>query len=181
MVITIAESKSKATVNQRQKLQNWCDNSWPDVYRYVYYRVQNREEAEDVTQETYARALKKFASRGKLPSQGYLKTIALNLIRDRWRRQQVQGVTVSLEDVFLLRESDEEAAVNRNVIRILMEQLSEEQRTVLQLRIIEGYSRAETALRMGKSEDAVRGLQYRAVQALRSLMVKHSEEVNKHD
>lgn len=153
-------------------LRLWCERTWPDLYRYIYHRVQNREEAEDTTQETYARALARFSFPGDPPDLRYLKTVALNLIRDNWRRRKTRGIQVALEHTLLLRESDEEAAVNRALVRELMEQLSEEHRTVLELRIVAGYSRAETARRMGRSEDAVRGLQYRAVQALRSLMLK---------
>lgn len=176
-MLDIISSKSKDTENQQWALQQWCNTTWPDLYKYIYYRVQNREEAEDVTQETYVRAFAKFSSPDNLPTPGYLKTIALNLIRDDWRRQKVRGVQVPLEEVLLSCESNEEATINKKAMRDLMEQLPEDQRRVLQLRIIEGYSRAETAERMAKSEDAVRGLQYRAVQALRNLMLKHFEEV----
>ncbi len=176
-MLDIISSKSKNTENQQWALQQWCNTTWPDLYKYIYYRVQNREEAEDVTQETYVRAFAKFSSPDNLPTPGYLKTIALNLIRDDWRRQKARGVQVPLEEVLLSCESNEEATINKKAMRDLMGQLPEDQHRVLQLRIIEGYSRAETAERMAKSEDAVRGLQYRAVQVLRNLMLKHFEEV----
>lgn len=162
--------KVNRSKEEEEKLQKWCQKTWPKLYNYLYYRVQNREEAEDLTQEIYARALTKFTFTQELPTLGYLKTIALNLVRDRWRRQKVQGVQVDLEDRFLSCQSQEEAAINKNFVRELLNQLPEEQRKVLELRIIQGYSRAETAQRLGKSEDAVRGLQYRAVKALRDLM-----------
>ncbi len=178
-MISIMGSKSKNSDNQQQKLQQWCHHTWPELYRYVYYRVQNREEAEDVTQEAYVRVLKKFTSPDNLPPPGYLKTTALNLIRDGWRQQKTHGIQVPLEEVLLSCESGEDAIINENSIRELMRQLPEDQHRVLQLRIVDGYSRAETARRMEKSEDAVRGLQYRAVQAMRSLMVKQLEEVER--
>lgn len=162
--------KVNRSKEEEEKLQKWCQKTWPKLYNYLYYRVQNREEAEDLTQEIYARALTKFTFTQELPTLGYLKTIALNLVRDRWRRQKVQGVQVDLEDRFLSCQSQEEAAINKNFVRELLNQLPEEQRKVLELRIIQGYSRAETAQRLGKSEDAVRGLQYRAVKALGDLM-----------
>ncbi|HZD59338.1 MAG TPA: sigma-70 family RNA polymerase sigma factor [Anaerolineae bacterium] len=160
-----------------KKMRVWCNQTWPEVYRYVYYHVQNRQEAEDLVQETYARTLRRFSSSDQLPTQRYLIKVALNLIRDRWRRQKVHGTQIPLEETLLQQDSDEDATINRTLVRELMAQLSEEYRTVLQLRIVEGYSRAETARRMGRSEDAVRGLQYRAVRILRSLMLRHVEEV----
>lgn len=57
-----------------------------------------------------------------------------------------------------------------------MSQLPEQYRQVLELRIVEGYSRQEVAERMGRSEDAIRGLQYRALQTLRDLI--HAAEEN---
>lgn len=159
-------------------MRQWCQNTWPELYRYLYYWVQNREEAEDLTQEIYARALSRFTFTQEFPTVGYLKTIGLNLVRDRWRRQKVQGVQVDLEERLLSCQSEEEAALNKNLVRELLAQLPEEQRKVIELRILQGYSRAETAQRLGKSQDAVRGLQYRAVKTLRSLMLKSLEEVD---
>ncbi|WP_243450462.1 sigma factor-like helix-turn-helix DNA-binding protein [Desulfosporosinus sp. Sb-LF] len=51
-----------------------------------------------------------------------------------------------------------------------MNQLLEQYRQVLKLRIVEGYSRKETAEIMSRGEDSIRGLQYRALQALRELI-----------
>ncbi len=156
--------------------------AWQQLYRYVYARVQNREEAEDLTQEAYSRALAGSAKDGLgdgTPSRWYLQTVALNLIRDRWRRHRAHGVEVPLEESLLQRPDDADeadGAVFRAWVKELMARLPEEQRTVLELRMIDGRSRAETARLMRKTEDAVRGLQYRALQALRSLMRQQSEE-----
>ena len=139
------------STGKQQNLQNWCKDSWTVVYRYVYGFVQNREEAEDITQETYTHTLRKLSSPEDLPNKSYLKTVALNIIRDRWRRLKVRGKQVPLEDY----------------------------RTVLQLRIIQGYSRAETASQMGRTEDSIRGLQYRALQSLKNLLDKNLEEADK--
>lgn len=177
-VDTVTGAKFSSSKGPENKMRVWCDQTWPEVYRYIYYHVHNRQEAEDLTQETYARTLKKFSFPDQLPTQGYLKTVALNLIRDRWRRQRVRGTQVPLDETLLPQDSDADATVNRALVQELLAKLSEEHRSVLELRIIEGYSRAETARQMGRSEDAVRGLQYRAVQALRSLLLEHFEEVD---
>lgn len=146
----------------------WYRSTWLQVYRYVYARVQNREEAEDVTQETYSRVL----GRGEAaPAQSqYLFTTALNLIRDRWRRRQRRGDTLSLDEALLMRSEQEDDAVSKAWVRSLMDRLPEEYRTALDLHIVQGYSRAEVAEYMGKTEPAVRGLLYRALQSLRGLM-----------
>lgn len=161
--------------------------AWRQLYRYIYARVQNREEAEDLTQEAYSRAIAGATGRGRAaqaeeavgdgpPSRWYLRTVALNLIRDRWRRNRAHGVEVPLEETLLQGPDDADEAISRAWVRELLARLPEEQRTVLELRVVAGRSRAETARRMGKTETAVRGLQYRALQSLRSLMRQHSEE-----
>jgi len=148
------------------------------IYRYVYYHVQNREEAEDITQETYTRTLRNLSSPENLPNDGYLRTVALNLIRDRWRHLKVSGIHVPLEEDMLSSGSVTDDVETQTLIQFLMEKLSEDHRTVLQLRIIKGYSRSETANRMGRTEDSIRGLQYRALQSLKGLIIKYDEEVS---
>ena len=166
-----------ATSKKDQKLQNWCNDTWKMVYRYVYSYVQNREEAEDITQETYSRALNSLPSRDNLPNNSYLKTIALNLVRDRWRRQKTGGIQVPIEDYMLSMDNLTDKIDTKNLIQQLMANLPDDYRTVLQLRIIQGFSRIETAKLMGRTEDAVRGLQFRAVQTLKTLVNQHFEEV----
>jgi len=168
------EFKNYIPQKRQTELKAWCDEAWPKLYRYIYFHVQNREEAEDLTQETFTRLLANSSVSESIPSLGYLRTIALNLIRDRWRHQQVAGVQVPLreEQLFL----DFEPVELKALVEGLMAQLSVEHRTVLQLRIIEGYSRAETARMMERSEDAIRGLQYRALQVLRGLMLENLKE-----
>ncbi len=152
------------------QIRAWCDETWPELYRYIYRRVQNREEAEDLTQETYSRTLGR-AHPAELPPIGYLRTVALNLIRDRWHRRQVRGLPVPLTEAVLAATGDTDECVDRSAVRTALAALPPEYQTVLQLRIVEGYSRAETAERLGRSEDAVRGLQYRALQQLRDLLL----------
>ncbi len=151
------------------KTETWYRSTWNQLYRFVYARVQNREEAEDLTQETYSKLLARGESGPPTPQ--YLYTTVLNLIRDRWRRKQTRGATVPLDEALLVRAGHEEdAAVSRAWVRSLMDRLPADYRTVLELRIVQGYSRTEVARRMGKSETVVRGLQYRALQALREMM-----------
>lgn len=66
--------------------------------------------------------------------------------------------------------------MNQALIQELMEQLPPDYRQAIDLRIIQGYSRKETATFMGRSEDAIRGLQYRALQALRDLMRNNEQK-----
>ncbi|MGI6632805.1 MAG: RNA polymerase sigma factor [Bacillota bacterium] len=158
--------------------EEWCDRTRPKVYRYIYGLIQDRERAEDLTQETYARVLRASPSGAK--SEAYLRAVALNLVRDEWRRDKVRGIPVPLEPFENLLESSGEdpyVTLLAGHVRELMGRLPEEQRRVLELRIILGLSRSETAAKMGKTEAAVRGLQYRALQSMRQLLSPTPKEV----
>jgi len=170
-------SVSGTPPGKRRETEAWYREMWLQLYRFAYARVQNREEAEDLAQETCARVLgsPSTATAGP-PTREFLFTTALNLIRDRWRRSRVRGITVTLDEAILLHASEHDEAVQRAWIQELLAKLPPDYREVFELRIVRGYSRAETATRMGKSEAAVRNLQYRAVQTMRDLMRDHLKE-----
>lgn len=151
-------------------LEEWYQERWPELYRYIYHHVQNRQEAEDLAQEAFSRTL--AHPNGELaPTRQYLFATAHNLIRDRWRRQRRTGVLLPLEEALLDQAADDDAM--QLWVRELLVQLPPEYRAVLELRIIQGFSRSETARRLDRTEDAIRSMQYRALQLLRA---KASEE-----
>ncbi|MGE4272495.1 MAG: RNA polymerase sigma factor [Desulfitobacterium sp.] len=110
-----------------------------------------------------------------LPPFAYLKQIARNLITDRFRTtrraQSHLDQAPSQES-----PSPEEDWLNQALIQELMAKLPPDYRQTIELRIIQGYSHKETAALMGRSEDAIRGLQYRALQALRDLMRNNEQK-----
>lgn len=166
----MAEKKNTLT---EQSLETWYQQTVSKLYRFTYSLLQNREEAEDITQETYFRCLRKDTQ--NFPPYPYLKQTARNLIYDRYRRWNSKGSQLEVpltEDI----STAEDDWITGSFVQELMNQLPEQYQQVLKLRIIEGYSRQETAERMERSEDAVRGLQYRALQALRDLF--HAAEEN---
>jgi RNA polymerase sigma-70 factor (ECF subfamily) len=165
----------KILAGDYQAVETWCQETWEPLYRYIYYQVQNRHEAEDITQETYLRTIG-YLRRHKMAGDnliGFMKTVAINIIRDRWRRKQRWGINSDLEEN-LSRPQDnsdmEDIVTQRLEVEAAMQRLSDEHREILDLRILQGYSVRETALRVGKSEAAVRTSQYRALQALAHLI-----------
>ncbi|MGI6120378.1 MAG: RNA polymerase sigma factor [Desulfosporosinus sp.] len=157
-----------------QNLETWYQQTVTRLYRFAYALLQNREEAEDITQETYFRCLRKDTK--NYPPYPYLKKVARHLIYDRYRHRQITNDQSEDHSRTEDLSATEEKWVTRNLIQELMNQLPEQYRHVLELRIIKGYSRKETAERMERTEDAIRGLQYRALQALRDLF--HATEEN---
>jgi RNA polymerase sigma-70 factor (TIGR02952 family) len=144
------------------------------VYRYVYFRVSSHPLAEDLTSETFLRALRGIANytwQGR-DFGAWLVTIARNLVTDHFKsgRYRLEVTTAEVLDVPLDSADIPEnavvtAAVNDRVLRAVRD-LNPEQQECVVLRFLHGLSLAETALVMGKKSGAIKALQFRAVRAL---------------
>ena len=152
------------------------DKHVDSIYRYVYYRVRDDAEAEDLTSDVFMRALKAI-SRYE-PRQAFLAwlyRIARNAVIDRARRG---GRQVSFEDALehptadQIVEPDMEilSRAEGDALRKALGQLTPLQQEVIVLRFLEGYSTQEIARIVGKREGTIRGIQFRAIGALRQLI-----------
>lgn len=151
------------------------------VFRFIYFRVGNRQLAEDLTSDTFLRALKRI---GSFTWQGrdlgaWLVTIARNLVADhfksgRYRLEVTSGDVLDADREDRGPEGSPEAAVVDHVTNVALltavKQLNPEQQECIVLRFLQGFSVAETAQAMGKNEGAIKALQYRAVRALARLL-----------
>lgn len=170
------EEKLNSTHKEgRKSIEQICSDTWESVYRFVYYKVQNRQEAEEITQETYAKALKHMQKNETNIEKhaAYLKTISLNVLRDKWRKSKRQGKIVDIDAVRpeeIAVDDSSEISADRDIVRAALHSLNEEQRTVVELRIIKGYSASETAKIMNKKEGTIRVLQYRALKNLAAVL-----------
>ena len=147
------------------------------VHRYVYHRVGDRATAEDVTSETFVRALRRIDS---LSFQGrdvgaWLVTIARNIIFDHVKssRYRLEVTTADMRDADRATDGPEDAVVahltNRELLACV-QQLGSEQQECIVLRFIHGLSVSETAEIMGKKDGAIKALQHRAVRRLAGLL-----------
>ena len=139
--------------------------------------MQNREEAEDITQETYVKSLSNLYKYDFEPKSfsGFLKTVALNVLRDRWRKNKRRKEITYIDAINFAEAAftdTSETSTNRLLIEKALNSLSEEQREIIILRIVKGYSVAETAQMTGKSQANVRVIQYRALKELASILSK---------
>jgi RNA polymerase sigma-70 factor, ECF subfamily len=151
------------------------------VFRFIYFRVGNRQLAEDLTSDTFLRALKRI---GSFTWQGrdlgaWLVTIARNLVADhfksgRYRLEVTSGDVLDADREDRGPEGSPEAAVVDHITNVALltavKQLNPEQQECIVLRFLHGFSVAETAQTMGKNEGAIKALQYRAVRALARLL-----------
>ena len=149
------------------------------VYRYVQYRVSSTALAEDLTSETFLRALRRITSytwQGR-DFGAWLVTIARNLIADHYKsgRYRMEVATSDLVEAGADRseegpEGEVLAGLTNAVVLDAVKQLNSEQQECIALRFLQGMSVAETAQIMGKNEGAIKALQYRAVKTLSRLL-----------
>ena len=147
------------------------------VHRYVWSRVGDRALAEDVTSETFVRALRRIDS---LSFQGrdvgaWLVTIARNIVRDHVKssRFRLEVATADMRDADRATDGPEDAVVQRLTNEQLLacvKQLGSEQQECITLRFLHGLSVSETAAIMGKKDGAIKALQHRAVRRLAGLL-----------
>ena len=147
------------------------DRYFPEIYRYVFYRLGNESLAEDIASDVFVRLLEAVRKK-KSPQtniKGWLLSTASNAIADYLRRvysRPTESLSDSVPDFepSLTDEIDfrEQAAS----VRAAYSQLTPEQQNVLALRFGDGYSLAETAAVMQKKVNAVKALQFRALAAL---------------
>ncbi|GAA1285893.1 sigma-70 family RNA polymerase sigma factor [Pseudonocardia aurantiaca] len=153
------------------------DRYYDVVFRYVLFRMGDRTLAEDITQETFVRALRRITS---VSYQGrdigaWFVTIARNLIFDhvkssRYRLEQTTNDIVELSPSTNGPEQQVlDGATNDELLRCVRK-LNPDQQECIQLRFLQGLSVAETAERMDRNEGAVKALQHRAVRRLAQLL-----------
>ncbi|NYG06483.1 RNA polymerase sigma-70 factor (ECF subfamily) [Phycicoccus badiiscoriae] len=143
------------------------------VYRYVYVRVGSKQLAEDITSETFLRALRRmdsFSWQGRDIAAWFI-TIARNLITDNAKsaRFRMEVTTADMLDADRRVDAPDQEVLDRlrdQRLLAAVKGLKPEQAECVVLRFLQGLSLAETAKVLGKSEGAVKQLQLRAVRAL---------------
>ncbi len=144
------------------------ESNFERVYAFVVRRVQDRTEAEDLTAEVFQHALanlSRFEWRG-VPFAVWLYRIAANAIADRWRRKATHAAEPISEDH--LDSSSWQDIERRAVLFQLVNSLPEDQRSVIIQRFVEQKSIRDIAQQFGRSEGAIKQLQYRALESLRT-------------
>jgi RNA polymerase sigma-70 factor, ECF subfamily len=149
------------------------------VYRYLYYRVGSHPVAEDLTSETFLRALRRidsFSWQGRDIGAWFI-TIARNLVTDHFKSSRFR-LEVSTGDMLDADRADDgienevlDNLDNQELLRAVRE-LKPEQQECIVLRFLQGLSVAETAAVLERSEGAVKQLQLRAVRALATKLTR---------
>ena len=145
------------------------------VYRHVYYRVGNTEDTKDLTQQVFIRAWKAIGRYKKTssPFLAWLMRISHNLVIDFYRSNKDK---LYLNSEIVANNSDSspervaEMEFDQQQLRRAILQLPSEQQQVILMSFIEGFSYAEIASTLGKSEGAIRVIQHRALKKMRHIL-----------
>jgi RNA polymerase sigma-70 factor (ECF subfamily) len=175
--VTLDDAAIERLVDKARSADAWAfgqlfDHFHLPIYRYIISRVHNPADAEDLTQLVFVKALEalpRYESRG-IPFGGWLFRLARNAVVDFTRtRHEHADLDVAIyrgshepgpEDVALLRQDLDE-------VEVALATLTDDQREAIALRFFAGLSAREAADVMGRQEGTIRGLQFRAIAALR--------------
>jgi RNA polymerase sigma-70 factor (ECF subfamily) len=157
------------------------------IYRYIHFKVGSQPDTEDLTSQTFLKAWDAIGDYEwrNYPFGAWLFRIAHNLVVDYHRAKRpalaLDDATPQLEH----RASRDTVRPERVLAELITEdrvrhaigRLTEEQQQVLILRFFEGLSTGEVADIMGKRRGAIRGLQFRALGALRDMLHREQDEL----
>ena len=152
------------------------DRYYPDVYRYVRYRLQDEQISEDIASEVFMRLLDALHKKGgpTVDIRSWLIGTASNLVNDHLRRQYSQKIEPIEDNDQITAEGNPEESLEISLqnqeLQTAIQQLTTEQQQVLGLRFAGGFNLEQTAAEMKKSVNAIKALQFRAVEALKRLL-----------
>ncbi len=163
-----------ASSSWNKLFQETYETLWPQVYQYAYYRLQNKEEAEELTQEVFQKVFQQV-KKGNVEEEkirAYLFTATRNTIYDTWRQRGRSPKVVELSQV-----SEKNLAVTENhmieeniVLREALAKLPELYRNIVIWRVVEGRPLKEVAQELSKPVGTIKSLQYRGVQKLKDIL-----------
>ncbi len=151
------------------------------IYNYIYHRVGNHHDAEDLTARTFYRALshiERYVDRGA-PFSAWLYRIAHNLVAN-WHRDRARRQAIALDDSIsplvgqVTPHEHAEAAEQAEALRRAIHRLSPDRQQLLILKFSDGLSNAEIGQIMGRSEGAIKSLYHRTLQALQEELQRES-------
>lgn len=168
------------SINQ-QALADLYEEHSPGLFRYAFRLLGDQDKAEECVSETFSRFLH-VVRNGRGPSENakaYLYRTVHNWVIDHYRREPLPPL--SLDENWISGEQDTvpQSVANgmlREKVRAALLRLSVEQQQVVQLRFLEDWSHEEVAAQLGKTVDATRALQHRAMEALRKMLLEKEEE-----
>ena len=150
------------------------------VFRYIYLRTKNKEEAEDLAQTVFLKTFKSISrfETGNSAPLAYFFTVARNTVIDHWRKQGKvlydDDIVAHKAEELVEERSDTSIRETKEIIAQAMEALTEDQKEVITYRFIHDLETKEICKITGKKEEAIRQLQSRGLKAMREHLKKNN-------
>lgn len=164
----------KASAGDEQAFSELYDLYFEKIYRFVYFRVNHREVAEDLVSETFIRAWDRLIEIEAISAfNSWLYQIARNLVIDYYRAKKPSIDIDNLEN--LLEYEDQvieqtDFTFKQKKFLEAVKKLSSDQQLVIKLKFLDELDNQEIAIILNKSEGAVRVIQHRAINELKKLL-----------
>jgi RNA polymerase sigma-70 factor (ECF subfamily) len=189
--VTLDDAAIERLVDEARSGDAWAfgqlfDHFHQPIYRYIVSRVHSPADAEDLTQLVFVKALEalpRYESRG-IPFGGWLFRLARNTVVDFTRTRHEHADLDAVIDQGTHEPGPEEVAVTRQEmdrVGAALAALTDDQRETIELRFFAGLSAREAAEVMGRQEGTIRGLQFRAIAALRRQLGIHDPDTTNTD
>lgn len=170
----------KAKDGDREALNALMLTHWQPIYGLIYSKIGHVDDAKELTQDTFMKAFRSLPRYQvlDLPFKSYLGRIAMNVVTDFWRKSgrspKLYDISDYQDSLYDLQEKPEEYTLRlegQQQMASLVENLPQEQRQAIELRVVLGLSIRDAAKQMNKTESAIKMLQQRALKNLRKMCV----------
>ena len=143
------------------------------VYAFIYARVGNRADAEDLTQQVAMKAIPRLREGSPASAiRGYLFATARSVLGGFWSTRLGLSESELHEDLAMALPQGPPSEARADTVQAILAQLSENYRRVLELRFLHGYSLKEVAADMNSTVGAVKVMQLRALRAAAKVQVE---------
>jgi RNA polymerase sigma-70 factor (ECF subfamily) len=171
----IKEIFSRAQNGDQEAFRLIYDKYLTPIYRYIYFRVKDKNTADDLTQEVFVKAfdrINRIEAENNNPLT-YFYTIARNLLIDNYRHKHIETIANEEAEIYLIHNDNPEKIYTENEdARQLMKALnkiSDLEAEVIILKFLKNFDNSEIAKVLDKSEMAVRQLQSRGLKSLKKI------------
>lgn len=169
----------RAKNGEEESFGRLYDHYISPIYRFIMVKVNNKAEAQDLVHEVFLSAwqnLKNYQHKGH-PFSSWLYQIARNKVIDHYRTKKIHTSFENLDEDILqvvgVAESRLDRILNLEKVKEAIARLSPEQQDVVIMKFVEDLSNEEIAKALNKSEGAIRLLQHRAINNLKTILWKN--------
>jgi len=170
----LAQIIERAKSDDADALARLSQYVYARIYSYIYYRVKQREDAEDLTSEVILKMIRALKEQ-KRNFRAWIYRIAGNALIDFYRKRSVRretSIDEFTQDIPEQKDSMPKHILIKDRLREAITYLTKEQADVITMKFVQELDNEEVAKIMGKSVGAIKVLQFRALKALRDYFRK---------